>query len=322
MAPVSGSRVLVVEGEAALPVVKALASETRQMILSLLTHNVMNVSELAEIMNQPHSTISFNLNQLQAAGLVTFEFEPGTRGSQKLCAKAYDEVHIRLPGAAVESEADQVVVVTMPIGSYRYLEATATCGIASESKIIGMLDDPRSFFEPEHVYAQILWFREGYVEYAFPNNLPYGAVARSIELSMEICSEAPQYDPNWPSDITLWVNDREVGTWTSPGDLGGSPGLLTPAWWHTDQTTYGMLKRWSVTADGAMIDGVALSDTTIDSLALSAANHVKVKLGIKPDARHRGGLNLFGRKFGNYPQDIVMRIHYDFPQNTPKVTIR
>ena len=27
-------------------------------------------------------------------------------------------------------------------------------------------------------------------------------------------------------------------------------------------------------------------------------------------------MNLFGRKFGNYPQDIVMRIAYDVPKRS------
>jgi predicted transcriptional regulator len=322
MAPMAGDRTLYVEGEAALPVAKALASETRQMILSLLTHNVMNVSELAEIMGMPHSTVNFNLNHLHAAGLITFEVEPGSRGTQKMCAKAYDQVTIRLPGAAVEAEQENVVVVSMPIGSYRHLEATPTCGLTSESKIIGMLDDPRSFFEPDHVYAQLLWFREGYVEYAFPNNLPHGASPTALELSMEICSEAPQYDPDWPSDITLWINDIEVGTWTSPGDFGGQPGRLTPAWWHLDQTTFGLLKRWSVDVQGTMIDGVRLSGVNLAALELTQANHVKVRLGIKPEARNQGGINLFGRKFGNYPQDLVMRTFYEFAPGSREVRIR
>jgi predicted transcriptional regulator len=38
-----------------------------------------------------------------------------------------------------------------------------------------MIDDPRSFYEPEHVFAQLIWFKQGFVEYDFPNNLPYGA---------------------------------------------------------------------------------------------------------------------------------------------------
>jgi len=314
MVEVSGSRVLMVEGDAALAVAKALASDTRQAMLGLLTHQVLNVSELASAMNLPHSTVSFNINQLQAVGLVSVEVEPGTRGQQKLCSKRYDEVRLRLPGAAIESRPN-VISISMPIGSYRHVEAKPTCGLVSESKIIGMLDDSRSFFEPEHVYAQLLWFGgAGYVDYAFPNNLPYGAVPSHLELSMEICSEAPQFNEDWPSDITLWINDKEIGTWTSPGDYGGKPSLLMPSWWQVDRTTHGLLKQWSVGEKGSMIDGVALGAVKIGDLDLPQTNHIKVRLGVKDDARNRGGLNLFGRKFGNYPQDIVMRIAFDFPR--------
>jgi predicted transcriptional regulator len=309
---VESNRALTVEGDAVLPLVKALSSETRQAMLALLTHQVLNLSELAAAMNLPHSTVSFNVNQLEAVGLVVVEVEPGTRGMQKLCSKRYDEVRIRLPGAAVQA-ASNVVSISMPIGSYRIVEAAPTCGLVSETKIIGMLDDPRSFFEPEHVHAQLLWFSAGYVEYAFPNNVPFGSFTTDLELSMEMCSEAPNYNLDWPSDITLWINDVEIGTWTSPGDFGGKPGLLTPSWWQEDRTTYGLLKQWTVNERGAMIDGVALGPVTIADLNLAQANHIRVRIGIKEDARNRGGLNLFGRKFGNYPQDIVMRLGFDFP---------
>ena len=60
----------------------------------------------------------------------------------------------------------------MPIGNFKRVSIKPTCGLASDSKYIGMIDDPRSFYEPEHVFAQILWFRQGFVEYDFPNNLP------------------------------------------------------------------------------------------------------------------------------------------------------
>jgi len=323
MPPVAKPRVLMLDGEACLPVAKALASETRQMILSLLTHNAMNVSELAQSLGLSHSTANFNIGVLQSVGLVSVGYEPGTRGSQKLCSKVYDVVHLTLPGvAAAAAEEADTVVISMPIGSYRHLEASPTCGLASESKIIGLLDDPRSFFEPEHVHAQLLWFRAGFVDYVFPNNLPFGARAAWLELSMEICSEAPQFDPEWPSDITLWVNDREVGTWTSPGDFGGEAALLTPRWWPVSQTTHGLLKRWTVSQTGSMIDGLPLSPTTLGELSLEQANHVKLRIGVKPDARHKGGVNLFGRKFGNYPQDVVMRIGYEFPADAPRVTVR
>ena len=32
------------------------------------------------------------------------------------------------------------------------------------------------------------------------------------------------------------------------------------------------------------------------------------RIGVKPEARHPGGINIFGRGFGNYDQDIVLRL--------------
>jgi predicted transcriptional regulator len=311
--PTSGNRRLTVEGEAAVPVLRALDSETRMLIFSLLSHEGMNVSELAEAMGMAHSTVSTNLKMLEEAGLLVVQYVPGTRGSQKLVAKRYDEILIKLPGVAVEADQD-VVEISMPIGNYHRIDVKPTCGLASDSKFIGMLDDVRSFYEPEHVFAQLLWFGQGYVEYAFPNNVPRGAITTELELSAEICSEAPQYDHNWPSDITLWINGVEVGTWTSPGDFGGKRGNLTPAWWPEDQTQYGVLKRWKVNAEGSFIDGEALSPVKLADLKLENANHIEVRLGVKPDARNVGGMNLFGRRFGNYPQDLLMRLRYTFPE--------
>lgn len=306
------ARTLMVEGTHLVKVTHALSNDTRMLILSLLSSQVLNLTELTAALAMPASTVSFHIKRLEDAGLLHVEYVPGTRGAQKLISKRYDELLLTLPGAAVVQDS-QDVVVSMPVGNYTLIRAAPSCGLAAGHKIIGMLDDPRSFYEPEHVFAQILWFRAGYVEYAFPNNVPYGAAPTRLELSLELCSEAPHFDEHWPSDITLWINDVEVGTWTSPGDFGGVRARLTPAWWAEDQTTHGLLKRWLVTPQGAWIDGERLSDVTLDALHLTRDHHIKVRLGIKEDARHAGGLNLFGRAFGNYPQDIVLRLGHDSP---------
>ena len=47
---------------------------------------------------------------------------------------------------------------------------------------------------------------------------------RKVEVSAEICSEDHEYNMDWPSDITLWINDVEVGTWESPSDLAEDAG--------------------------------------------------------------------------------------------------
>jgi predicted transcriptional regulator len=115
---------------------------------------------------------------------------------------------------------------------------------------------------------------------------------------------------DWPSDITLWINGVELGYWTSPADFGGMRGKLTPSWQWASDTQYGLLKVWQVTAEGSQIDGMKVSEVTLADLKLHDSPFVEVRIGVKPDAQNVGGVNLFGAKFGNYPQDILLRIRY------------
>ena len=66
----------------------------------------------------------------------------------------------------------------------------------------------------------------------------------------------------------------------------------------------------NVDEDGSYIDGVKLSNVTIGDLGLDGSP-IKLRLGNKPNTRNAGGLTLFGEKFGNYEQDLVLRIGYD-----------
>ena len=89
-----------------------------------------------------------------------------------------------------------------------------------------------------------------------------------VELSAELSSETPGTNRNWLSDVTVWINGVEIGSWTSPGDFGDRRGKLTPEWWKLEGSQYGLLKNWSVTADGSFVDGVRISDVRIQDLAL------------------------------------------------------
>jgi predicted transcriptional regulator len=198
----------------------------------------------------------------------------------------------------------------MPIGAFTDCQVTPTCGLLSATGIIGLLDDPASFYEPDRRDAQLVWFHQGYIEYRFPNRLPAGAQPDSLRLSMEVCSEAPLFNIDWPSDITVWINGIEIATWTSPGDFGGERGRLTPEWWTPRNTQYGLLKVWHVSEQGTEIDGMLSSGISIRDLRLNDHAFILVRIGIKPDADHLGGLNLFGSRFGNYPQDLILRIGY------------
>lgn len=289
-------------------VTKALASDTRLGILQFLSTHTSTVLEIAEALNLPPSTATLHINILEKAGLIETNLRPATRGLQKVCARVFDRIVIQLP-AEYELE-DTTVEVSMPIGAFVNVNLVPTCGLAGEVGIIGHLDDPSAFYEPERIYAQLLWFRRGHVEYQFPNRLPPGVVLDDIEVSFEVCSEAPLHHDSWPSDITVWVGGKEIGTWTSPADFGGERGALTPGWWDSQNSQFGLLKVWKVTQRGSFVDGVQVSNVTLKDLSFKPGKPIPVRIGIKDDAANIGGMNLFGSKFGNYPQDIVLRQHY------------
>jgi predicted transcriptional regulator len=293
-------------------ILKALASEPRLRILDLLSNQVCNVGDIAQALNMPPSTATLHVSALEEQGLVKSELQPGVRGLQKVCARTYDIILVELPRA--ERPAEQTMTFSMPVGAYMDFQVTPTCGLASAQGIIGLLDDPISFYEPERVQTQLLWFRRGYVEYHFPNRTPRSMTLDSLSLSLEICSEAPLHNDNWQSDITLWINQVEVGSWTSPADFGGERGVLTPQWWEEWNSQYGLLKVWQVNREGSFIDGVKCSSLTFEDLGVTEQPFIAVRIGVKPDARHAGGINIFGRHFGNYPQDLILRLHYHQPE--------
>src|SRR5215216_4938432 len=294
-------------------VTKALGSETRLEILRFLSAHTCSVLEIAEALALPPSTANLHINVLEKAGLIETNLRPATRGLQKVCARVYDRIVIQLPADPEREET--VVEVSMPIGAFSDIQVTSTCGLLGELGIIGQLDDPSAFYEPERIHAQLLWFRRGYVEYRFPNRLAADSVLDDIEISFEVCSEAPLHHPDWPSDITLWIGNTEIGTWTSPADFGGERGALTPSWWDTQNTQYGLLKVWKVTNNGSYVDGVSVSMAKLKNLFLKSGKPIAVRVGIKDDATHVGGVNLFGNKFGNYPQGIILRQHFKRPAN-------
>ena len=197
----------------------------------------------------------------------------------------------------------------MPIGLYTSCEVSAPCGLCSPQGIIGLLDVPGTFLNPDRMNAGLMWFTRGFVEYQFPNNARLvGKTVVALEFSMELSSEVPGTSADWPSDITVAINGREVGIWTSPGDFGDKRGVYTPDWWKLKGSQYGKLKSWRVTPDGVLH---RRHENVADHAArsrISAHHSIRLRIEVKPDAKHPGGVNMFGRGFGNYDQDIVLRL--------------
>ena len=295
------------EGHAAV-IFRALANDTRVAILRYLGDRVVAVNQIAKDMGLPSSTATMHVGVLERAGLLHTELRPASRGLQKVCARTYDELVFDLPRGA--QEPHDAVDVQMPIGGFSDFDVEPTCGLVSATGLIGFLDDPSAFYEPDRLTAQLLWFRAGYVEYRFPNRVPPGARVQSLQLTAEICSEAPLHDLDWPSDITVWINGTPLGDWTCPSDFGGQRGRLTPSWWEEKDSQFGVLKRWLVDRprDHDRRDRPVGRRGRV-ARACPRRAHRRAH-GVRPEAENVGGLNLFGRGFGNYPQDLGLRLEY------------
>ncbi|MBK0347807.1 ArsR family transcriptional regulator [Aerococcaceae bacterium zg-ZJ1578] len=288
--------------------IKALANDTRISIINLLQHQDLNISEIANALMISTSITTRHIKSLEDAGIINTYIKPHSIGQQKICHLKIDEINIRFP---MKKHLEyQKKVIDIPVGSFTKYHATPTCGMASEQDYIGILDEPRYFMIPERTQAQLLWFSSGYVEYSFFNPIPENGKIHLIEISFEIASEFPENNYVWPSDITFHLNGSRIGEWTVPGNFADVRGKLTPEWWPTNNSQYGLLKHLRITPVETHIDGEKISNFNLSNINISE-NFYKIRFSVLESSKHVGGLTLFGEKFGNTPQNIRVTIYYN-----------
>ena len=293
-----------------LEVFKALGSEIRIQILKLLLENrEMNMNELASGLGITNGALTSHMKKLEETGIVKVLTEHEGHGNQKLCRVNVDKILVEIESRETEGRKN-IYNTEVNVGHYSDYEVYPTCGLATDTALVGEVDDPRYFAHPDRIKARILWFTKGYVEYRIPNLLPGATKIEQIALSLEIGSEAPGTNNDWPSDISFYLNDEKIGTWTSPGDYGDVRGIFTPDWWLPNWNQYGLLKMLVINREGTFVDGLKISDVDIERFHLDYKSSIRFKLQVEESARNIGGITIFGRGFGNYNQDINVRIAY------------
>lgn len=287
---------------------KALGSEVRIEIIKLLLANKsMNMNELASRLNITNGALTNHIKKLEACGIVTTSSESASHGNQKICSLRLDKVLIDID---TPYNNENVYNTELRVGHYSNYHIYPTCGLASAKQLIGEVDDTRYFAHPDRYDAEILWFTKGYVEYIIPNFIPYTQKISQIMISAELSSEAPGVNNNWLSDISFYLNDIFIGKWRSPGDFGDIRGIFTPDWWYPNWNQYGLLKMLVINHKGTFIDGLQISDASIDDFHFNSNSIIRFRIGVDDDAEHIGGLTIFGKSFGNYGQDIKVSINY------------
>ena len=286
-------------------IIKALNSPTRRKILMLLEDGPISIWNIALKLDVPLSTISEHVALLIKSGLVSVVRK---ESGSKIVSRQYERVMLSMISSGSSRPRFKVHNVSIPIGSYSSFRIHHYCGMLSEEGYIGKRDDADSFYSLQRFDAQLIWFDSGYLEYTVPVfDIDLSAVT-SLALSMELCSEFPGYNNSWKSDIYFEINEKEVCVYTSPGDFGDRNGVYTPSWWAAG-TQYGMMVNLTVCENGTFLDGKKASDVCISDV-IGAGSVVRIRIGVHENARHPGGINLFGEKFGDHPQHIMLSFSY------------
>ena len=276
-----------------LPVFKALACQTRLDIIQLV----------ADKLHISPAIVSGHVRQLEEAGLLTVDKEPG-KGNQRTCYMAETDLAVRLSGLS----DDKAVKCALPVGLYNKHKVIPSCGLVSDRQFIGLMDDPLAFLDSARTGAEMLWFQKGYVEYVVPNTAAHRTVDK-LTVSLELGSEHPGYRNDWPSEITFTINHIKVGSWISPGNFGERRGKFSPSWWPIGFSQFGLLKTLTVDETGSYMDGERVSGVTISDLKLTGSQFY-VRISVEEDANPSGGLTIYGKGYGDYDQDIVVTTYY------------
>ena len=296
---------------AAEDVFKALSTPMRLRIMELIYENDnMSMNDLAEALDLTNSAISMHVSKLEEAGLVSIQTSSGKRGVMKLVRPRYNRLIVDMaPNAQRNSKNSYKDEIA--IGQYTSIDVKPTCGLATSGNLIGDLDNPKVFSYPERFKADILWIGSGSITYNLPNRLRPGQKITELQISCELCSEAPEHNDDYPSDIYFKINDTTVGKWISPGDFGDRRGMLSPNWWPDGLNQYGLLKTLIINQAGTFMDGSEkLSSVTIDDLKLDYNSNIFLTFENPQDTRNPGGLTLFGESYGDYSQNIKSIVYY------------
>ncbi|MBY3619877.1 MULTISPECIES: ArsR/SmtB family transcription factor [Paenibacillus] len=291
-----------------LEIFKALSSEIRILILELLaTNQALNLNEIAKKLNLSNGAITMHIKKLEESGLIEINTSVGKHGIQKVCYLNKDKLIVDLRS----KDVDNLYEVEIQVGHYSNYQAVPTCGLATKDSIIGDFDEPRYFADPQRIESEIIWMAEGFLEYRIPNYLKANQTFREIQFSMEIGSEAPGSNDNYPSDLYFYLNGIEIGYWTSPGDFGDTRGTFNPDWWPPHLNQYGMLKLIRINNEGSFIDGCRISDVTLDDIQLDYKSELTFRIAVTDKPVNKRGLTIYGKHFGNYSQDLLARVLYD-----------
>lgn len=295
---------------------QALSSKTRISIIELLQRDDLSIQDLSHRLGLSSAMITKHISILEKNGIVESKMAKGIHGQLKICMLKRNDV-VLVFNPVMDGFIRNSVTKSLPIGAFYDFDVSAPCGLTTGDKIIGFVDNPGTFYYEKKEAIELMWFTSGYLAYHVPLfDIELKRLA-SIEFSLELCSEYVGYKMHWPSKVDFELNGHTLGGTTLLGDFGDRKGLLTPSWWNLG-TEYGHQVTINISARGTSINGKRTSPTTLKDVLAQPTEALTFKLATSQEYP-KGGLNIFGRKFGDYPQDINIRFAYNKAKTNLKV---
>lgn len=288
-----------------LPVFRALGSSTRIAIMELLIEKgPLRMTSIAQQLGITGGALTSHVKELTDAGLIYIETTGGKHGLQKIC-HAYDRrILVESAPTALDAQSYQE---DLQVGSFDECTVSAPCGLARLDGIIEPTDTQESFAATDRARAGLVWFAQGELVYRLKNPLQKGDKALELNISMELASFATTPDNTADVDVTLTINGTPVGTWAvAPGRTSErSP----HGWWRRGWPQHGHLYLFSISAEGAFIDGKRISSAKIGNIELGEEG-IALGISANPGKSNAGGLMMYGQTFGHHEQDIRTLLKY------------
>lgn len=291
---------------------RALSVPIRIAILREINNKPTTLSDIAKTFSIQISSAAFHVQALIDAELVIACDSKHYKGHTKWLSYGREKlILIKLRELlGINKIKEKQKIKEIGVGEFIDLDFRGNSGMATENELI-IDKDKNKFFCNERKDIQIIWTDGGHITYPIENNLFAKHKIDSIEISLELCSEARGYNENYPSDITFRLNDKELCTYTCPGDFGDRYGKYTPDWWFPESTKYGLLTIITIRHDGVYLNGQKVNkNVTCASFDFTKKNYSTFTIMTKEDAINNGGFNIFGEKFGDYNQSIKIVVNY------------
>ena len=211
------------------------------------------ITDLARKLNVPITTLVHHVEVLEKAGLININYKNDDKKNTRILGRKIRDIYLDLYRPVEPVEAKHLCETQeMRVGNYINFEGVKLL-FATNSQVYLQRED--YYYHPQRFNAELIYTTFGVIEYYFDNFVTKKGTVEKLVLYIEICSEFPFYDMNHKSDITFWINNKEVTTYTCKGDYGDRRGTLNPKWWLNINTQYGKLVTLSIDETGVFING-------------------------------------------------------------------